>query len=385
MTNYICDVGMLVVNSICPWLNRIWPVVLIILSSGFYSAQACASQEEWGVAVRRPSPSPDGTQVVFEADFDGQQGLWVSNMTGTGLRKLTKNAEGDAEPAWSPRGDAIAFVSTRGGVSDIWLISPKGGSLVQLTRNQLNNQQPAWSPDGSKIAFVSARHGSSDIWIMNADGTGQRRLTSLPGHEDHPTFDPAGDRIAFSYTLGNGGSSLFYVATDGSAPVQVTKEGSPFRDWNPQWTSRGILFATDRDDKAGHFTPWMIQPNGSGLIQISKAPALDPVMLPSGLVIFSDDFSVSSQDGALSHITLLSPSNGAKQQVTFVMGLLLPVDVDGDGVVTCKDLAAVKASIGKTYGQPGFNPRADVNGDGIVNFRDVADVYFKLPAKTICP
>ena len=96
-------------------------------------------------------------------------------MSGTGLRKLTKNAEDAAEPAWSPRGDAIAFVSTVNGVSDIWTISPDGGSLFRLTRNQLNHEQPAWSPDGSKIAFVSARYGSSDIWIMNADGTGQRR------------------------------------------------------------------------------------------------------------------------------------------------------------------------------------------------------------------
>ena len=146
------------------------PVALILISAAFYSAQVWASQEEWGVAVRNPSPSPDGSQVVFEADFDGKQGLWISNVSGTGLRKLTKDDEGDAEPAWSPRGDRIAFVSKRDGVSDIWLISPNGGSLVQLTRKQLNNEQPAWSPDGSKIAFVSARHGSSDIWIMNADG-----------------------------------------------------------------------------------------------------------------------------------------------------------------------------------------------------------------------
>jgi trimeric autotransporter adhesin len=39
-------------------------------------------------------------------------------------------------------------------------------------------------------------------------------------------------------------------------------------------------------------------------------------------------------------------------------------DVNGDGVVNCVDLDAVKASFGKKLGQPGFNPNADVNGDG---------------------
>ena len=42
----------------------------------------------------------------------------------------------------------------------------------------------------------------------------------------------------------------------------------------------------------------------------------------------------------------------------------LPGDVSADGQVNCTDLALVKASVGKTVGQPGYNPNADVNNDG---------------------
>ncbi len=49
-------------------------------------------------------------------------------------------------------------------------------------------------------------------------------------------------------------------------------------------------------------------------------------------------------------------------------------DVDGNGVVDCADLAIVKASMGKSTGQPGFDARADVNSDGVVNVRDLAYV-----------
>jgi hypothetical protein len=59
-------------------------------------------------------------------------------------------------------------------------------------------------------------------------------------------------------------------------------------------------------------------------------------------------------------------------------------DVDGDGVVGCIDLGIVKAAMGKSAGQPGFDARADVNNDGVVNIRDLAYVSQRVPAGTSC-
>jgi hypothetical protein len=63
---------------------------------------------------------------------------------------------------------------------------------------------------------------------------------------------------------------------------------------------------------------------------------------------------------------------------------ILSGDLNGDGVVDCKDIAIVKASFGKRTGDPGFDPRADVNNDGIVDVRDLSIVSQQLPAGTIC-
>jgi len=63
----------------------------------------------------------------------------------------------------------------------------------------------------------------------------------------------------------------------------------------------------------------------------------------------------------------------------------LPGDVNGDGVVSCADMAVVKASFGKKLGQPGFDPRADINGDGVVNILDLSLVARQLPAGSTCP
>lgn len=59
-------------------------------------------------------------------------------------------------------------------------------------------------------------------------------------------------------------------------------------------------------------------------------------------------------------------------------------DVNGDGTVSCADLAIVKASMGKRTGQAGFDARADVTGDGLVDARDLSYVSQRVPKGTAC-
>ncbi len=59
-------------------------------------------------------------------------------------------------------------------------------------------------------------------------------------------------------------------------------------------------------------------------------------------------------------------------------------DANGDGVVDCVDLNAVKAAMGKRTGQAGYNAGADVNHDGIVDARDLAIVSKAQPSGAVC-
>ncbi|HEV2987281.1 MAG TPA: dockerin type I domain-containing protein, partial [Candidatus Angelobacter sp.] len=88
----------------------------------------------------------------------------------------------------------------------------------------------------------------------------------------------------------------------------------------------------------------------------------------------------SKLPGSLQVIPELPASGG----VVHCMASHISGDVNGDGVVNCVDLEAVKASFGKKLGQPGFNPKADVNGDGIVNVLDLSIVAKQVPAGTVC-
>jgi hypothetical protein len=59
-------------------------------------------------------------------------------------------------------------------------------------------------------------------------------------------------------------------------------------------------------------------------------------------------------------------------------------DLTGDGLVTCADVAVVRAAFGRRAGQPGFNAWADKVFPGVIDVRDLAFVTQKLPAGTVC-
>jgi hypothetical protein len=63
----------------------------------------------------------------------------------------------------------------------------------------------------------------------------------------------------------------------------------------------------------------------------------------------------------------------------------MPADVNGDLKIDCSDVAVVKAALGRRIGQLGFDARVDVNNDGIVDIRDLAAVTQKLAPATSCP
>ena len=82
------------------------------------------------------------------------------------------------DPAFSPDGTKIAFVATHDGDAEIYVMNIDGTGLKRLTDNEHVDAVPTWSPDGRRIVFVSDRTGTLELHMMNADGTGQVHLAT---------------------------------------------------------------------------------------------------------------------------------------------------------------------------------------------------------------
>lgn len=156
-----------------------------------------------------PSFSPDGRWIVFESsvyDADGPGSIWKVRVDGGGLARLTRG-HNDRQPNWSPAGDRIVLQRERGDDSfDLITIDPAGGSPRNVTRTRGPSETDvAWSPDGRRLVFSGGGPGVdvASLFVIGADGTGPRRLTRAPGFYDGaPTWSPDGGTIVFESRRG---------------------------------------------------------------------------------------------------------------------------------------------------------------------------------------
>lgn len=67
--------------------------------------------------------SPDGTQILFTGNPDGDRESYVMRADGSDVRRLTDLNTDDSVGIWSPDGDRILFASDHEGQYDIYTVN----------------------------------------------------------------------------------------------------------------------------------------------------------------------------------------------------------------------------------------------------------------------
>ncbi len=122
-------------------------------------------------------------QLVFKGWGNTAFGLRTASAGFEDIQSIT-NVDEDTAPILSPDGQKIAFMSRREDNWDIYVSDVDGSNLQRLTTDPAQDGLPAWSPDGNALAFVSDRGGIWAIWAMTPDGKGQSQLFAMEGSPD---------------------------------------------------------------------------------------------------------------------------------------------------------------------------------------------------------
>lgn len=248
-----------------------------------------------GSVSREPSPSPDGSRLVFSVSQrdlttgELQEDLYVVGRDGLGMRRLTAMAGYEHQPRWSPDGQRILFRAGAGlnARPQLWLINADGSGLRNLTATLgaevTDVRDGAWSPDGSRIAFIAAVKGQHKVWIMAADGTGPVQLTDDAGFDSSPAWAPAGDAIAFTrWNVANPafGEDIMIVPLATGVPQRIPLAGDQRQ---PAWSPDGyyLAFAGTVVTGTGTQQLYTMRPDGTGLRLRTTDPAWGGGLSPS--------------------------------------------------------------------------------------------------------
>jgi len=197
-------------------------------------------------------PALSRTQVVFV--FAGD--LWSVPREGGTATRLTSGVGIESHPVFSPDGTQIAFTGEYDGNIDVFVMPAAGGVPQRLTWHPAPDSALAWTPDGKRILFISSREAYSrfaEFFTVPATGGPEEKVSLPMGFE--ASYSPDGSQLAYgplpraftAWKRYRGGEAskiwLAKLATSTIEPLPREKSN----DFEPMWIGNRIYFLSDRN------------------------------------------------------------------------------------------------------------------------------------------
>jgi len=227
------------------------------------------TDQDGGLDGAPPADAPAGCarRIAYTALNDVSQSgdVWVTDPGGA-AHNLTNAIGDDIDPSWSPDGTQIIFQADRNRTDEIWMIKPDGTEGHSLTCPSLSNCQGSnwgatWSRDGGKIAFL---RGSSPktLWVMTADGTLATQLSTQAMAFGPIVWSPDGRYIAATGLEAQQGD-VYVFPVAGGQPRNITNTADRWEEVS-DWSADGqlLVLRSERQGVAGDI--WWMRSDGSG-------------------------------------------------------------------------------------------------------------------------
>ena len=265
-------------------------------------------------------PTISKTQIAFSYGGD----LWIVERSGGDARRLTSDIGIEIDPIFSPDGTQIAFTGEYDGNEDVYVIPAAGGVPKRLTSHPGADQVVGWTRDGKRILFRSARDsysGFTQLYTVGLSG-GLPEVLPLPMAVEG-SYSLDNSRLAYvpftnfreswqfqrglKHYRGGTASPIWVAKLSDSSVEKVPRKDS--NDSSPMWIGDKVYFLSDRDgpvnlyvyDSASKQVKEALPSNG---VDIKSASAgLDAIVYEQFGSIHVFDPSTGKQNVVNIHVT----------------------------------------------------------------------------------
>ena len=255
-----------------------------------------ARSDDAPLLLQRPAVSATHVAFVYAGD------LWLVGRSGGDATRLTSGVGLETHPVFSPDGTQIAFAGEYEGNLDVYVVPTAGGVPRRLTHHPAPDLPVGWTPDGKAVLFRSTRqqHAARVVRLYTVPASGGMP-TPLPlpmGVEGCYAADAAhlayvpfanrpafpGSHVAWKKYRGGTASPIWIANLADSSIVKVPREAS--NDFNPMWIGQKIYFLSDRDGPTTLFTYDVVSRNVAKVLPNAAGPDLKSASATADAIVY---------------------------------------------------------------------------------------------------
>lgn len=224
----------------------LFTTLTILLAAQIITAQINAKMFQY--------PDVSQTHICFTYAGD----VWIVAKEGGTANKLTSAKGTELLARFSPDGKQIAFCGNYNGNIDVYVMPSTGGLPKRITHHGMTDRLVDWYPDGSNILFASSRESGkqrfNQFYKVSKSGGLPEKLP-LP-YAEFGVISPDGNKIAYTpistafrtWKRYRGGmaADIFIFDLNTRASENITNNAAS--DEIPMWVGNKIYFLSDRGE-----------------------------------------------------------------------------------------------------------------------------------------